>query len=169
MKQVFSVLSVTCVAFFTIFLSTTNVGCKKGDDGAKGDTGNANVAYSAWLNVAYQKQALAPGDTIIVAGITAPKLTDSILHKGDVKVFINVGTASDPTVVPLPYGYSIIPLFSKGQIILQADDLDWGTYTQGGQTYQQYRYVLIQGSVGARSAVNWNDYEAVKKHYNIPD
>ena len=65
MKHVFSVLSVTCVAFFTIFLSTTNTGCKKGDDGAKGDTGTANVMFSPWLDVDYAPTLNNAGDTVI--------------------------------------------------------------------------------------------------------
>ena len=167
MKHVFSVLSVTCVALFTIFLSTTNVSCKKGDTGPKGDTGNANVIYSAWLSVTYARQVPTPGDTFFLANITVPKLTDSILSKGDVRVFINTGTAAAPEILPLPFGTVILPFASKGKIELDAA-FDYSTYTTGGQTYQQYRYVLIQGSTPARRAVP-QDYNTLKQEYNIPD
>jgi hypothetical protein len=168
MKQVFSVLSVTCVAFFTIFLSTTNVSCKKGDTGPKGDTGNANVIYSGWLNVQYNEVVPQPGDTFYTATIQAPKITDSIINKGDVRVFINTGTAAAPEILPLPLSTIIIPFVSKGKIDLQAA-FDYSTFTAQGNTYQQYRYIAIQGSVAARSNVNWNNWEEVKKTFNIPD
>jgi hypothetical protein len=167
MKHVFSVLSVTCVAFFTIFLSTTNVSCKKGDTGPKGDTGNANVIYSDWMSVTFARQVQQPGDTFYRATLTVPKLTDSILNKGDVRVFLNANTAASPNVLTLPYGYSIVPSFAVGKITIDGDD-DYSTFTSGGQTYFQYRYVLIQGSTKARSATN-QSYEELKAAYNIPD
>ncbi len=180
MKHVFSVLSVTCIAFFTIFLSTTNTGCKKGDDGAKGDTGTANVMFSSWLNVDFAPTLNNAGDTVIwFATIPAPKLTKGIIDSGTVKVYVNVGTAADPFVFPLPLADFIYGLpagvqninlyFTVGNIELYSTQ-DAGTETSGGQTSWQYRYVIIPGGVRAgRSAVNWNDYEAVKKLYNITD
>lgn len=167
MKQIFSVLSVTCVAFFTLFLSTTNVSCKKGDTGPKGDTGNANVIYSGWLDVSYTAATDANGDTLYLEStINAPKLTDSVLAKGDVRVFWNLGTAAQPNVVPLPFSDLIYFYARKGAIDLEAYTTLAGTITSGGQKARQYRYVLIQGSVPARMAT---DYNSLKEAYKIPD
>ena len=168
MKHVFSVLSVACVAFFTLFLSTTSVSCKKGDTGPKGDTGNANVIYSPWLSVKYAMQVPQPGDTFFLATIQAPKITDSVIANGDVRVYLNTNTAASPEITSLPLSTIIIPFISKGVSTLKAVD-DYSTVTQGGNTYQQYRYVIIQGSTPARRAVNLNDYNAVKQYYNIKD
>jgi hypothetical protein len=170
MKHVFSVLSVTCIAFFTLFLSTTNVSCKKGDTGPKGDTGNANVAYSAWLDVSYDAVTNQAGDTIYYfeASIPAPKITDSILNKGDVRVYINLGTTAAPQILSLPYSDIITPYPRKGAIDLEAY-VDASTVTSGGQKTRQYRYVLISGTVPARRDVDLNDYNKVKQLYNIPD
>src|SRR5687767_1319043 len=103
MKHVFSVLSVTCIAFFTIFLSSTNTGCKKGDDGAKGDTGTANVMFSKWETVIFDPAVnTTTGDTVAWTGtLPAPKLTKGIIDSGIVKVYVNVNTAADPAVFPL--------------------------------------------------------------------
>jgi hypothetical protein len=168
MKHVFSVLSVACVAFFAVLVTSTSTGCKKGDTGPKGDTGNANVVYSGWLDVSYDAVTNQAGDTIYYfeSTIPAPKLTDSILTKGDVRVFINLGTAAQPEIVPLPYGNLIFPYAKRGTIDLQAFVNGADTYTQGGQKFQQYRYVLISGSVPARIAT---DYQSLKERYNIPD
>jgi hypothetical protein len=166
MKHVFSVLSVTCVAFFTIFLSTTNVSCKKGDTGPKGDTGVANAIYSAWANVTFSGAVTTAGDTVGVATITAPKITKDVLDKALVKVYVNLGTATAPNIAPLPYidflnGFWINVDFEIGKINLLAN----------GDGSASYRYIIITGSVPAAraAAVNWNDYNAVKQYYNLPD
>jgi hypothetical protein len=178
MKHVFSVLSVTCIAFFTIFLSTTNTGCKKGDDGAKGDTGTANVMFSPWLDVDYSPTLNNAGDTVIWFGtIPAPKLTKAILDSGVVKVYINIGSSADPLIFPLPITdlYALTNISQLGMYLTVGNielycDIDAGTVTSGGAKQGQYRYVIIPGGVPTgRSAVNWNDYKAVQKLYNITD
>ena len=177
MKHVFSVLSVG-VAFLTITLSTTSTGCKKAKDGAKGDTGTANVQYSPWLDVDFSPQKNTAGDTVIWFGeIAAPKITKTILDSGVVKVYLNVGTSTNPLIFPLPITdlYALTNItqlgvyFTPGKIELYCD-IDAGTYTSSGQKAGQYRYVIIPGGVSTgRSAVNWNDYNAVKQYLNIPD
>ena len=61
-----------------------------GPTGSTGATGTANVIYSPWLNVTFQ----AGSDTNMIGTIPAPKLADSILNKGDVKVYFNAGSDS---------------------------------------------------------------------------
>ncbi|WP_207513281.1 hypothetical protein [Longitalea luteola] len=166
MKHVFSVLSVTCVAFLTILISST--GCKKGDTGPKGETGNANVQYSPWLDVSFEAVRNTAGDTLYYETVVpAPKITDSVLAYGDVRIYVNNGTAAQPEIIPLPIGTILIPFISKGEIYMQGGD--FSTFTQGGQKYSQFRYVIIAGSTPARRDVNLNDYNAVKAFYNIPD
>jgi hypothetical protein len=171
MKHVFSVLSVACVAFFTLFLSTTNVSCKKGDTGPKGDTGVANAVYSAWLDVTYKMQVPQPGDTGYVATITAPKLDQTALDKGSIHVYFNFGSATQSDIVPLPYfdGSNIInPSFGLNTITL-VSNVNASTVTSGGSKVHQYRYIIVNGSVPGRQAVNWNNYAEVKELYNIKD
>lgn len=168
MKHIFTVFSIACVAFLTIL--TTNSGCKKGDDGAKGDTGVANMRYSAWLDVpAFAPVKNTAGDTLYFQQtISAPLITDSVINKGDVKIFVNVNTPASPQIISLPLGTALIPIISKGSIMLQGND-DYSTYTVSGAKYWQYRYVILNGTIPARSAVNWNDYQAVKEYLQIPD
>jgi hypothetical protein len=47
------------------------------------------------------------------------------------------------------------------------DATDPGTFGSGNQ----YRYVIIPGGIpnGRMAAVNYNDYEAVKAYYQLPD
>lgn len=168
MKHVFSVLSVACVVFFTVFLSTTNVSCKKGDTGPKGDTGVANAIYSPWIEVSFENGAIIrPGDTVAVASIDAPKITKDVLDKGMVKVYANFGTAAAPNVVSVPFmeptGYYWVRAdFEVGKINLTSS---WNADFSG-----PYRYIIITGTVPARQeTVDWNNYAEVQKLYGLKD
>ncbi|MBS1602158.1 MAG: hypothetical protein JST42_05775 [Bacteroidetes bacterium] len=154
-----------------------------GAAGPKGDTGTANVIYSAWTDVVFKVDTLhdLPDPTAIdtidySATITAPKITSDVLAKGQVTVYINVGSAASPVVFPLPYNdlahgsaLSISPLFALGQIVLisNAPNDYVGTYTQSGVKYQQYRYVIIPGGVPA--SVNTKNYNSIKNYFKLPD
>jgi hypothetical protein len=153
-----------------------------GSTGPKGDTGTANVIYSPWLDVPYFGLDTVHNtdgtiDTVLWgANIPANKLTQAILTSGEIKVYVNVGTSTTPNIVPLPYFdvysfVSINPVFSLQKIFLYSD-IDAGTYTESGQKYQQYRYILIPGSVPGRlskPAVNWNNYNEVKAYLGLTD
>jgi hypothetical protein len=182
MKHVFSI---SCAALLSLVLLAT--GCKKGDEGPagpagpagpngpqgpKGDTGVANVIYSGWLDATYDAVTNQAGDTLYYyeEDIPAPKLTSQMLNTGELKVYMNAGTAAQPFIIALPFGYEIIPFFEVGNIYLQAAD-DYSTFIPTGTTAKrnQYRYVLIPGGVPARSGLDLNDYAKVKEAFKIPD
>lgn len=189
MKHMF-VRSTSVMLAFAVLLFTA---CKKGDagpqgekgdkgdtgatgaTGAAGKTGSANVIYSAWQDVTFNRV-----DSFTVAGtITAPKIVDSIIQKGEVKVYWNINTASNPSIVPLPYydngvlfgasDMANIPIVKVGTIYLYSNyNLSSFTTTAGEKAFQ-YRYIIIPGGVSARSAVNWNDYKQVKAYLGLKD
>ena len=159
--------------------------CKKGDtgpagptgptgpQGLKGDSASANIIYSDWLDVSYNADTVHSDgiiDTIgFYADIKATKLTSSVVSGGEIKVYVNLGSSDSAAVLPLPYldiysGASISPQFYVGDIYLYSN-ISAGTYTQGGKKHQQYRYVLIPGSVpaSARPQIDWKNYDQVKK------
>ncbi|MFT3823599.1 MAG: collagen-like protein [Chitinophagaceae bacterium] len=168
-------------AFFSI-VTLSFTACKKGDTGPqgeqgnpgptgpKGDAGSANVIYSNWLDVTFQLVDV-DGDNVpdaYGANITAQKLTADILNKGDVKVFWNAGVPNDPYVVPLPFADLTLSAFYTQTIELTSTN-NYSTTTTAQGKQNQYRYVLIPGGVGARSAINWNDYNQVKAYLNLKD
>jgi hypothetical protein len=168
MKHVFSVLSVACVAFFTLFLSTTNVSCKKGDTGPKGDTGVANAVYSAWKTVTFGGAVLQTGDTVGVATITAPEITNDVLNKGTVHVYANFGTAAAPDIVPIPYSDLLI----SGIYVNVDMELGKINLISNIDASAPYRYIVITGSVaagGRQATIDWNNYAEVKKALNLKD
>ena len=151
-----------------------------GSTGPKGDTGTANVTYSPWLDVTYAADTVHNGaiiDTLWwLAHITATKLTQAILDRGEIKVYMNWGTQADPDIAPLP----LIDVFFTGltinpEFLLQRIDLysnfNASTQTISGQKYLQYRYILIPGSVpsGRIRHVDWNNYNEVKAYLGLTD
>jgi hypothetical protein len=147
-----------------------------GAAGAKGDTGVANVIYSAWLDAKYTGD-LNGTDTIgFYYDATVPKLTAAIINSGEIKVYVNFGSSAAPQIIPLPYWdpyytITINPTFLVGIIDIYTNvDLSTRTATDGsGNKLLQWRYILIPGGKAARSAIDWNDYAAVKKYLNLKD
>ena len=146
-----------------------------GTTGATGATGTANVMYSSWLNVTFQ----GTDTTGYLGVINAPQLVDSIINKGEIKVYFNIGSdsADNQLVLPLPIvdialtGYTINPYFQplKINIISQGD---FSSYVLRTYHHFQYRYVIIPGgkAIGRyANGIDWNDYQAVKKYLKLPD
>jgi hypothetical protein len=151
----------------------TNDGME-GPPGPKGDTGVANVIYSEWIDVQYDWLVQPPDDTLGLAGfIDAPKLTDDIIDKGTIKVYLNLGSEQDPFITAVPYldpltGITITPYFFPGQIQVFSF-IDGSTFMDGNEKLWQYRYVLIPGGVLASKPANVNldNYSEAKKYLKI--
>lgn len=183
------------VVLFTITLFLSNCG-KKGDPGAqgpvgqngapgstgpqgpKGDTGITNVFYSPWLDVAFVPDTVHNGSIIDTLGfyssISVPRLDTNILFHGEMKMYINWGTTTQPFIESLPSvdnftRVSIIPTFVIQNIGLYSN-ADASTGLQNGVKVLQYRYILIPGSTMVlRKMVDLNNYNEVKKFYRLKD
>ncbi|MFT3827393.1 MAG: collagen-like protein [Chitinophagaceae bacterium] len=165
---------------------------KDGDAGAKGDKGDpgatgpegpagaANVIYSTWLDVPFKPDTIHTSggkiDTIgYYSGINVPKLTLALLSTSDIKVYVNLNTAADPVIAPLPYVEEsgiVIRFVAYEKAVQFSSNVDAGTYQdRQGNKILQYRYVIIPGGVAARKAdnINWNDYAAVKAYLGLKD
>lgn len=130
-------------------------------DSLKGDVGpagTANVQYSAWTSVAFSGSG-----TSYVGNLTAPAITQEVLDKADIRVYWKVGSQ----VLALPYAqniagttYSVHQRFYLGRIELLA------SYSLSSQ---EMRYVIIPGGAPVRLGLDLDDYDAVKKAFNLPD
>ncbi len=147
----------------------------QGPAGAKGDPGTANVIYSEWLDVTFDENGFAI--------VPAPGLSNEILNSGSAKVYWNLYTQDEPLVVSLPCSVIpgllyddvdetspniiINPYLAKDTILLTAN---YNVSSVNGQS--QFRYILIPGGTPAArkaAAINWNDYDQVKKYLNLKD
>jgi hypothetical protein len=148
-----------------------------GPEGPKGDTGVANVMYSDWLDVPFLPDTIHTSggdiDTIgYYSGIDVPQLTADLLNTADVKVYVNLLTADDPVIAPLPYVEEsgiVIRFLAYKETIEFSSNVDAGTYLdQTNKKRLQYRYIIVPGGVNVRkAAVDWNDYKAVKAYLNL--
>jgi hypothetical protein len=153
-----------------------------GPTGPTGPAGTANVFYSSWLDVTFTPEVDEGDTTGWVAQIPAPRLVDSVLGAGDVKVYLNLNTAADPSIVPLPldafvFGVILTPIYEIGQITLFASD-DVSTRTANNEKSLQYRYVVIPGGTAAspqglggvsKPKINWNNYAEVQRYLGLKD
>lgn len=147
-----------------------------GTPGAPGAPGTANVVYSAWLNVTFK----GADSTGWEAEVPAPQLVDSILNRGEIKVYCNLGSDSTNAkfVVPLPmfdlflFGRLVTmnPYFSN-QAITLISNVNLSSQKIRNFNYLQYRYILIPGGKAARlaSGINWDKYDEVKKYLRLND
>lgn len=149
----------------------------QGPAGSNGQPGTANVIYSDWIDVTYDTVWNQTHDTVYsyTAAITAPKLVDSILNKGEIKTYVNLGTPTSPAVIALPadafvWGIIISPIYEAGTITLIADDNYSTRLNSNNEKTLQYRYVLVPGGTHARTAnINWNNYAEVKAYLGLKD
>lgn len=156
-----------------------------GAQGAPGEPGSANVIYSAWLDVTFGTDTASSATGLDTLGwfsdIPAPQLVDSILNSAEIKVYWNAGSSTDTStslIVALPFNDFLISgiltnvYFSSNTISLYSN-ADLSTYTQNGNKYSQFRYILIPGGTAAgrkpTAGVNWNNYAEVKKYLGLKD
>lgn len=194
MRQKF--LTIPCILFLTITLVVAS--CKKGDTGpagaagpagpagpagaagTAGPAGTANVIYSTWLTVPFKPDTFrTAGGVLDTAGfftdIAAPKLDLAMLDKGEMKVYVNLGTAAEPQVYPLPFlgAVYIEPIFILNTVSVYAS----GSKSPNLQTALgqiPFRYVLIPGGTAGRPApggktVDWNNYKSVQEYLGLKD
>lgn len=134
-----------------------------GANGQKGDTGTANVIYSDWMPLTLTGSITSSS----VATIQTPKITQEIIDKGVVLSFVKF---------QIGYFYSLPLSF---QIAGRVDERIAIRYLLGTATITTnmnssgalFRYVVIPEGIagGRRAAIDYTDYEAVKRYYNLPN
>ncbi|RFZ94406.1 hypothetical protein D0C36_02310 [Mucilaginibacter conchicola] len=157
----------------------------KGDDGAKGATGaagakgatgatgTANVLYSDWVYAKNFRDSIIDNSNMHVADINAPALTTEVLSNASINVYFTYGGG----VFPLPHTtyagnktsmINFAPRFKHFNITRFTLD---NSNSVNLSTVLQYRYVIIPGGkkLAAAKKVNMNDYQEVKRTYNIPN
>lgn len=124
----------------------------KGSTGSTGATGTANIIYSNWIKLGFSGNA---------ARIVAPKLTQDIVDKGEVNVYVKSRNIIRKLNIEEGGGYYATYVFFTGEIYIYSN-----FYTDYDQ--DSYRYILIPGGVPARKAnINWDNYNEVCKSLGI--
>jgi hypothetical protein len=155
MKKIKTTITILAIAIFSI-------SCSKPEDGAvglQGETGTANVIYSDWATTPFTNSG-----SFWKSNINAPKITQEIIDKGNVLVYVKLGTQ----VLPLSYAKgSSYALFGYS---LSHIDIE----TNSDYSIFPFRYIIIPGgvSVSAKtSQLNYKvmSYSEVCKQLNISE
>jgi len=151
----------TFKALFSIFLlSISTISCS-GDDGAAGTNGldgapgSANVIYSAWITAPTAAAETIDGTYGLSTTINAPELSNDILSKGTILVYMSFGSG----VYTLPYtstaGTFINTISAVSSLqkikLFRFKHANDGT-TVGLPTSLTWRYILIPGGKVAATA-----------------
>ena len=133
-----------------------------GAKGDKGDTGTANVLYSDWITVNFSGSG-----TVYTGIITAPKITQDVLDKGTVLIYLKSGNlfySINYAEIVGGVTYTIVQILTVGKITLK------GSYNPSSS---QFRYVIIPGGTGIGGGRNASlkslTYEEIKALYNLPN
>jgi hypothetical protein len=135
--------------------------------------GSSAILYSGWQYAKAFSDTTVDNSALRVGYITAKSLTTSILNSGTVLVYLTYGGS----VFPLPYNsfaggknntINFMPLFNR--IVITRFTAD-NSKSVALSTLLQYRYVVIPSGklVGSMPKIDLNNYELVKKTFNIPD
>jgi hypothetical protein len=134
-----------------------------GQTGAQGPAGTANVIYSEWKTTTFN------GSSTSQTGIIdAPKLTLEMRDKATVLVYVQI--IFNGTYL-LPYYRAgdnriLANIQTPGRIVIEAVGTEGVAFARAST----YRYIIIPGAVlGRKAAIDYSNYEEVKKAYNLPD
>jgi hypothetical protein len=150
-----------------------------GPGGSQGPSGTANVIYSDWLSFQQgQRDTVVDGSNMKVNHIPAPMLTQDIMDRGAILVFMRFSTI----IWPLPFtsdaGAGTGPeKTSTVSFLPRPGTLYITRYTHDnsasiGYGSLQFRYVLIPGGLSANASlegVNLHDYGAVSAALRLVD
>lgn len=154
----------------------TGVTGVSGSQGPKGDPGTANVIYSDWL--AIPAKPTFKGNDYKEYGIAAPLVTKEVFDGGMVYVYGRSGGSASTYQLPHSFrnAYTCRVRLSQGWIMYGEDWMGSGTvsatWLNSDKTdyFSHLRYIIIPGGQKARVAgLDYSDFKAVKKYYNIPE
>lgn len=182
MKTLKTIFTILLVALSTISCSSDDgkdgidgIDGTNGTNGTNGATGTANVIYSAWITAPTAVAETIDGTSGMSTSINAPELSEDILAKGTILVYVSFGSGT----YTLPYtstagGFvnTITAISTAKKIKLFRFRHDAGG-TVNLPTTLSWRYILIPGGVAAATSKTAKldyskmSYEEVCARFNI--
>ena len=165
MKNLFKKIAILSIVLIVFGCSKDGA---KGDTGANGVDGNANVLGSPTFTTTAANWTSNSGGVYWTASFTgATAITQSIVDNGIVSVFFLTGTEWTPLPFTI-FNQNMTYAFGVGTIDLVAQSTDFTAMANPGNV--TIRYVVISASNKmAHPKTNWNDYNEVKKVLNLND
>lgn len=172
MKTLKTILSLLTIGVFLISCSGDDG--TDGVDGEAGATGTANVIYSAWLTAPTAVAETVDGTSGMSTSLNAPELSEDILSKGTILVYVSFGSGTFSVPYTSTAGGFVNTITAVST--LKKIKLFRFRHDQGGTvnipTSLSWRYILIPGGKAATAKSAKLDYsqmtyDEVCKHFNI--
>ena len=168
-KTIFKTAVLLLTAIMTISCSkdgATGATGATGPAGANGTNGNANVIGTNTLTVTNWTSNTS--GSFWATGLSAPGITQAIVDKGIVSVFIS-DTSGGWMAMPYTYGnVSWYYGFGVGFVNIYKTNTNFISMANPGS--QTFRVVIISASNRmANPNTDWKDYEQVKEALNLQD
>ncbi len=174
MKKTITSLT-TVFAGLALTLGLTFSSCKKGDTGPAGPQGPAGTngtngvanIQTGTVTTNNASWSFDNTDNSYNATLTFGAITQSVVEKGTVQVFIGDGTGQEWAA--LPFSYSIVQYnysFKSGQVIISVTLSNGNAPNNPGG--QQFKVVVIPPAM-VKPNVNVKNYNELKAAYNLAD
>lgn len=149
-----------------------------GKDGKDGAGTASNITTSAWITAKPADWDTNEDSTFFSIFAIEKAVTQAVLDKGAVLAYVKGATDKD-YIIPLPYSagafqLSYVPIFDATEGGLM--EFDFSPFIEGLDPADigdlAFRYVIIKdlSLIGGRAkAINWKDYEEVKRELNLKD
>lgn len=149
----------------TMLLLTTFASCKKGDTGAAGTNGNANVLDNTLV--------IRPSDWIssstnweYYVDFTDGQITQDVVDNGMVSIFFSVFNGTGWQAIPYTYYYNSTTSLSFGyNYILNGGSIFINISNSSAFTFGTYVFKIVAIGGSQRKAhpnTDWNNYDQVK-------
>lgn len=148
-----------------------------GKDGKDGTSGASNITTSPWIGITTADwNTFTEDSTYINVYIPDKVITETVLEKGLVYAYIRFGTGTG-YAEPMPYGFdggkiSFAPIFDATEGGFMEIYLSSFRNKPTGPNIA-VRYVIVPEATvsnpGRQKAINWNDYNEVKRELNLKD
>jgi hypothetical protein len=151
-----------------------------GKDGKDGAGASSNITTTGWLTVKKTDWQVFDDSTAYFNIFPDKNITQSVLDKGAVMVYFK-GATDNGYILPLPYDASVFqityfPFFDA--TLGGAMEIDFIPFLDGVspadfESELAFRYIIIKdialATGGRAKAINWKDYNEVKRELKLQD
>lgn len=143
-----------------------------GTNGSTGPMGNANVIVSDWKSAKNIRDSVFDASNVSVGTVLAPELTAERMQKSAVLVYLDYGGGPYPlpfTTAPLGVTSTINYTF-KTKVVKPYRFTHDNSNSVKLSSSIKYRYIIIPEGINRNATpINYDNYEEVKRYYNIKD
>lgn len=139
---------------------------ENGTDGSPGADGNANVIISEWKISSVVKDSIIDGSKFKVGRVPAPEITAERLEDAAIFGYLDYGAG----VFSLPFTsgkVSTINFFCQKHAFRPTRFTHDNSNSVSFNLSMKYRYIIIPKGTIHKHSLDFSDYSAVQKYFNL--